>query len=370
MLRSQKNILISDHSTIVAALNRDSIKDKEETKINFCSTKVPKYNLKGATAEAWHSAKEDLKKVSFNENLDPEDLCNELITTLENIVVKNFTVHAPPSREGKSSGSYIPREARCLLRRKLNASRALKKTAEPEAQSKLKDKIKVIEDDLRKAVHKKRQNEENKAKGDLINNPENFFKLVRKLTKKSDKVGPLKRTKENLNWPSCEILSSQYSSVFSTPRPEDIFADPEAFFSDNLQTDNNDKNKNGLGDGGSTGNALPPPPPTKKKSKNTTKGMGDGGSTGNALPPPPPTKKIQTIPQIQKPSSVTTCKLTTMIKTKMGRGMGGQLVTPCPPPLPPKKIQKMPQKGWGMGGQLVTPCPPPPPPTKKCSISK
>ena len=55
---------------------------------------------------------------------------------------------------------------------------------------------------------------------------------MRKITKKAEKVGPLKRNSQNKSWPTCEILSAQYSSVFSKPREEDIFTDPGVFFND------------------------------------------------------------------------------------------------------------------------------------------
>ena len=81
-------------------------------------------------------------------------------------------------------------------------------------------------------MHKKRIHDENKARHDLLKAPTDFFDLVRKMTKKSEKVGPLKRNKENKDWPTCEILSAQYSSVFSKPRDKDIFADSTEFFAE------------------------------------------------------------------------------------------------------------------------------------------
>ena len=126
--------------------------------------------------------------------------------------------------------NFIHRDARRLMRQKLNACRTLKKTTDPGKQETLRSKIKQIEEDLRKQTHKKRMNDENKARKDLDRSPIDFFNLVRKLTKKSDKVGPLKRSKETKNWPTCEIISSQYSKVFSTPREENKIEDPSEFF--------------------------------------------------------------------------------------------------------------------------------------------
>ena len=169
------------------------------------------------------------------------------------------------------------------MKKKLNACRALKKSTDPATQEALRNKIQTIEDDLRKQSHKKRLHDENKAKNDLSKSPEIFYNLVRKMTKKSERIGPLMRTPANKLWPTCEILSAQYSSVFSSPKTEDIIQDPANFF--------NQKTQNGKGVEGSTGNALPLPPPNKKNIKTNKNGEGVVGSTGDALPPPLTPKK-------------------------------------------------------------------------------
>ena len=231
-----ENFKISDHSMIVAKLHRDSIKDTEETLKNFCTTQIPKYNLRRASVQSWEAARDQFQKIDFSDDHSPEELTKDLIEALEKVVVENFEVHAPPSRDNNKSRSYIPREARCLLKRKLNAGRSLKKTSDPDTKEALEKKISDIEESLRKLIHTKRIKDENKARKDLANAPEDFFSLVRKITKKVDKVGPLKRNTENQSWPSCEILSSQYTSVFSNPRQEDILPDPEHFFLEELSS--------------------------------------------------------------------------------------------------------------------------------------
>ena len=113
----------------------------------------------------------------------------------------------------------------------------MKKTTDLVLKNKLSEKISELEEDLRRLVHKKRLHDETKARHDLTKAPNDFFDLVRKISKKSDKVGPLKRTSKNKNWPTCEILSSQYSSIFSKPREEDIFTDPKIFFKEHSEED-------------------------------------------------------------------------------------------------------------------------------------
>ena len=179
-----ENMKVTDHAFIIAKLNRESLKDTEEAKNNFCTTSIPRYNLKGASVEVWTAAREEFKSIKFNEDLNTDELCSEIIKALETVVTNNFSMFAPPNREGKKSKNFIPREARCLMKQKLNACRALKKTTNPTSQELLRSKISRIEDDLRKLIHKKRLNDENQAKNDLSKNPVDFFNLVRKMTKK------------------------------------------------------------------------------------------------------------------------------------------------------------------------------------------
>ena len=127
-----KNSKISDHDVIIAKLGRESFKDKEVKKINFCSTAVPEYNLKKASPEDWNAARIEFKNKQFDEDLSVEDLSNKIIETLEEVIVNNFKVSAPPEKRNGKSRNFIPREVRCILRRKLNAGRALKKTTDPE----------------------------------------------------------------------------------------------------------------------------------------------------------------------------------------------------------------------------------------------
>ena len=225
-----ENMVISDHAIVIARLDRDAFVDAKVTKVNFCSTSIPLYKLQGAPPEHWAAATKEFAEIEFDEEKNPEELCNDLTNALEIVVKNNFLKHAPPSNSHKKSNSYIPREARTLLKKKLNASRALKKATDTKVQESLKNKIRETEEDLRKLIHRKRSHDEKKACSDLSRNPGDLFKLIAKLTKKTEKIGPLARTPRTKDWTECEILSDQYSKVFSTPRDQDIFNDPSVFF--------------------------------------------------------------------------------------------------------------------------------------------
>ena len=74
------------------------------------------------------------------------------------------------------------------MRQKINASRTLQKTSDPDKVKNLKDKIFKIEEDLRKHIHKRRSDEEKRARKNLNSDPKPLFTLVKKLTKKLQKL--------------------------------------------------------------------------------------------------------------------------------------------------------------------------------------
>ena len=268
-----ENLQISDHKFVTANLSkpfRAATEDDIKVK-NHCSTSIPKYNLYKSDPEAWNKAREQFSNLEFNLDDDPESLASSIISSLEAVVIDNFAVSAPPDRSGKRSNNLIPREVHRLMRQKISANRTLSKSSDEAKIQDLKEKIFKIEDDLRKLVHKRRIQAENKARNNLKTNPLEFFALVKKLTKKSAKVGPFKRDKDTLNLSDAEILSKQYSKVFTTPDKDFIFDSSEEFFkSDEVNDDlvnslENNKNQKGKGEVGSTGNALPPSPPPPKK---------------------------------------------------------------------------------------------------------
>ena len=227
-----ENSTISHHKFIVAGLDRLAIITKEEQLKNFCTTQIPRYNLKNGTVENWNRAQTDFsEEKKVNENYAVKDLTNEIIKTLDDIVKNNFIVHSPPDRSNKKSGNYIPHDVRCLMKIKINASQTLRNTSDVSKIDLLRTKIQEIEDELRQLVHKKRANDEMKARHNLSKNPINLFKLVKKMLKKSPKIGPLKCSNKTKNWTSAEILSDQYSKVFSTPHPDVVISDEKYFFS-------------------------------------------------------------------------------------------------------------------------------------------
>ena len=225
-----ENVKVSDHKFVIAYMEKSSSCQKEEQKTNFCSTIVPKYNLRKAPPDIWEKTREQFDKCHIDEEDNVQNQVDILIDALEDAVKTNFPLHAPPDRTGMSSKSFIPREAKRLMKIKIRASRAIKKTSDVDKVSALEKKIETAEEDLRKLVHVKRTKEELRARSDLKKRPEDLYDLISKLTKRSQKIGPLKRNKNNKDDTTAEVLNDQYKSVFSTPRSHDIITNPREFF--------------------------------------------------------------------------------------------------------------------------------------------
>ena len=239
-----ENIKVTDHKLVVAHLISKTQELREESRKNFCSTSIPLYNLLKTSPDQWQKAREELSTKDFDKDTSPTKMMDDLIVALEDIVKVCFNKPSLPSRSDSSSKNIIPKHARQLMRRKLNISRAITKEQNVDKKATLKDKILAIEEELRKSVHQMRAKKELLARSNLIVDPNKLHDLVKQLNKKSTKIGPFKGKDIPKNISDVEILSRQYSNVFTTPKRENIFNDPETFFRDNEIANNNDSEDN------------------------------------------------------------------------------------------------------------------------------
>ena len=232
-----ENIVVTDHKLIIAHLNTEVIDPEEESRINFCSTSIPLYNLFKASPGQWKEARNKLEEMKVDQDSSPSKMMTNLISSLDKLVSTCFEKPSPAKSPGSRSNSIIPRHAQTLMRRKINMSRKISKEDDEMKISILRDKIKDIEEELRKSIHAMRAKKERAARSNLITDPDRLHDLVKKINKKSSRIGPLKRNDSTKNIPDVEILSRQYSKVFSTPIQEYIFEDPVVFFSENNDQD-------------------------------------------------------------------------------------------------------------------------------------
>ena len=238
-----ENVKVTDHKLVIANLSSEAVNLKVEVRTNFCSSSIPKYNLNKANPDQWKNAREDLKNTVLDTEASPTTMINDLVKALETIVTNCFTKPSPPSRIGSTTKSLIPKNARTLMRRKLNLSRSISKEKDTDKIIKIKLKIEAIEEDLRKSVHKMRAKKELLARANLTKDPNLLHELVKKLSKKSSRIGPLKNKDTTEKITDAEILSRQYSKVFTTPDRANVFDSPEDFFDTGHNPEDNNKLK-------------------------------------------------------------------------------------------------------------------------------
>ncbi|MEL7079382.1 MAG: reverse transcriptase family protein [Cyanobacteria bacterium J06582_2] len=175
---------------------------------------------------------------SFNQ-IDWQELfqnknSSECIEILESQVLKTLELNCPKftSRPGQSN-SKIPRARRILFRQR-KRKRKLMESLNPLSPMRacLERDIKQLERNIDKLLKDERLHEETKAINNIKSNPKHFYSFARKHQIVKGGIGPLRINNTLINSPHeiCEQLSSQYSSVFSPPNPNQAITDPSAYF--------------------------------------------------------------------------------------------------------------------------------------------
>ena len=134
--------------------------------------------------------------------------------------------HVPP-RCNKSSSPKVDNKRRSLIRRRTLLRKRYLAVKSQTAKDAILEKLVQIEKDLQKWQQTKRSNTESKAVDRIKVNSKYFFAYAKKYSKVRIGIGPLINSAKELTKNSqemAEILSEQYSSVFSKPRNGNILA--------------------------------------------------------------------------------------------------------------------------------------------------
>ena len=121
----------------------------------------------------------------------------------------------------KDIAAHLQKEEKQITKQFLKCTSQSKKT-------KITQELLKIEKDLQKSFKDSKRYVENKAINSIKKNSKYFFAYVRKKAKVKTKIGPLLNANGELTQPSkemAEILSRQYVTVFSVPKPENIMQD-------------------------------------------------------------------------------------------------------------------------------------------------
>ena len=180
----------------------------------------------------WDQMKNELSQVNWEQKYttitDPVDKLDKYAKICESIAVK----HTPKKKIAKLAGkSKIPRDRKILMRRRRKVVNQLAKHQTPTLRRKLSRELIEIEMKLQDSFILYNTIQENKAIESIKRNPKYFFTYVKKFSKNKPSVGPLLNADKQFvvdNKAMADILSEQYSSVFSTlhsvpVNPDEIF---------------------------------------------------------------------------------------------------------------------------------------------------
>ena len=180
----------------------------------------------------WDQIKHEIDQVNWQEEFtdlnDPALKLGKFTQVCESIAAR----HAPKKKVSKNPGkSKIPHDRKILMRRRMKVTKQLSKYPTPTLRRKLSKELIDIEMKLQDSFLLSNSLQEQRAIDAIKRNPKYFFTYVKKFNKTKPSIGPL-LNKDNFfavdNKEMADILGSQYSSVFSTPKnppidPDDLF---------------------------------------------------------------------------------------------------------------------------------------------------
>lgn len=187
----------------------------------------------------WLQLKTELEHYNWTAALSdidsPDEQLSHFISKCESICADHVPMRrqAAPSRKSK-----IPRERRVLMRRRTKVAKQLAKHQPPSKTCQLKNELVEIELKLQDSHNKQLSAQEKRAVDCIKNNPKYFYSYVKRFSKSKASIGPLLNSLSQFtveNEEMASLFSTQYSSVFSTPKKPPI--NPAEFFNSSNESD-------------------------------------------------------------------------------------------------------------------------------------
>ena len=167
----------------------------------------------------WESIKKRFRnhnwKAEFR-GISPEKMLNRFLS-----ICYSYTSDlVPPKARARLSHRKIPRERYNLMRNRRRINNQLQKAHSESRKDKLNNKLRDIEKNLQQSYKNSRDYNEHKAVGAIKTNSKFFYTYAKTFSSVKVGIGPLIDCAKNVI--SCpvkmaEMLSQQYSKVFSTP---------------------------------------------------------------------------------------------------------------------------------------------------------
>ena len=233
----------SDHHRIELTTVYNTNKSHSKVTDDEEPQKVSGFNMLNFFSEdtQWESLEEDLKSYNWNQEfrgLDTADMMNRFISVCLDIAQK-WVPSNKRSSKNRSKAQRIPRYRRSLMRKRTRLNKKYVSARNEARRNALLTQLIDTEKQLSKSHEEQRDFEEKKAVENIKKNPKFFFTFGRKFSKVKTGVGPLLNIAEKLiSAPSemAELLSEQYSSVFSTPLYDNLHI--SSLFPDTNDSDN------------------------------------------------------------------------------------------------------------------------------------
>ena len=169
----------------------------------------------------WDKLEEALQCVDLNESMK-DKTPDEMLDVLYSVTYKAAKDNIPEKDPADTKkNSKIKRLRKSLTNRRRRIAKRLTRTTSPSLRTKLGNEMLEIEKKLQKSYRESESYIEAKAVESIKSNPKYFYSYTKKRSKCTTKVGPLLQNNGVLTSDSkhmADLLSKQYSSVFSQPK--------------------------------------------------------------------------------------------------------------------------------------------------------
>ena len=170
----------------------------------------------------WPGLEKELKDHNWIQEFracSPENMLKKFVEICLEISLKYVPLRK--KREKSQTRSYIPRDRKNLMRRKRRITTQLRKTTSEARRKKLKGESVQVERALIKSYQQSQKDSETKAVNAIKRNSKYFFSYAKKFSTAKVGIGPFIDCAKNLITSPikmAEMLSEQYSSVYSVPK--------------------------------------------------------------------------------------------------------------------------------------------------------
>ena len=219
---------VSDHYVIEANTQYKAKETLIEEKPEYISF-LDNFNFFSNDIQ-WPNISEELDNINWAQILSdklPDQISDQIYKTLQDIV----TNHVPLKTKHRKSFSKIPRDRKILMKRRRKLQLQLTASKSQLNIDKIRRKPVNIEISLQMSLETTNSYREQKAIKAIKSNSKYFFAYAKKFSQTKKSIGPLLNENNEYTSSSIEmanILAKQYTSVFSSPLTNSIYASQTA----------------------------------------------------------------------------------------------------------------------------------------------